>query len=224
MPSFLTDLLQETELTARALLDWGSHLINPTLRLGVTGLSRAGKTVFITALVHDLLRGGRLPVFEALAERAHRARPPRAAARRRGAALRLRGPCRALVDRAALAGVDPADQRAARSSSTISRAQRRDAHADRSTSSTIRANGCSTCRCSTRATRNGRRRRLRLSRQGPRAPLRARRGTPSRDARSGTRPRTSRRRSRRRGSSPPISQACRDERYAHAACCRPAAS
>ena len=65
MPSFLADLLQETELTARALLDWGSHLINPTVRLGVTGLSRAGKTVFITALVHGLLRGGRFPVFEA---------------------------------------------------------------------------------------------------------------------------------------------------------------
>src|SRR5215510_16124554 len=67
MPSFLADLLQETELTARALLDWGSHLINPTIRLGVTGLSRAGKTVFITALVHGLIRGGRFPVFEPLA-------------------------------------------------------------------------------------------------------------------------------------------------------------
>src|SRR6476646_2338219 len=67
MPSFLSDLLQETELTARALLDWGNHLINPTVRLGVTGLSRAGKTVFITALVHGLIRGGRLPVFEAMA-------------------------------------------------------------------------------------------------------------------------------------------------------------
>src|SRR5215468_11760669 len=68
MPSFFADLLQETELTARALLDWGHHLINPTLRLGVTGLSRAGKTVFITALVHGLIRGGRFPVFDALAE------------------------------------------------------------------------------------------------------------------------------------------------------------
>lgn len=68
MPSFLADLLQETELTARALLDWGSHLINPTVRLGVTGLSRAGKTVFITALVHGLVRGGRFPVFDALAQ------------------------------------------------------------------------------------------------------------------------------------------------------------
>ena len=38
------------------------------LRLGVTGLSRAGKTVFITALVHNLMRGGRLPVLRAHAE------------------------------------------------------------------------------------------------------------------------------------------------------------
>src|SRR5262249_35129858 len=34
---------------------------------GVPGLSAAGKTVFITALVPALLNGGRLPVFEALA-------------------------------------------------------------------------------------------------------------------------------------------------------------
>jgi predicted YcjX-like family ATPase len=38
----------------------------PSLRLGVTGLSRAGKTVFITALVHNLVHGGRLPLFEAM--------------------------------------------------------------------------------------------------------------------------------------------------------------
>ena len=40
----------------------------PTLRLGVTGLSRSGKTVFITALVHNLIHGGRLPLFKAYAE------------------------------------------------------------------------------------------------------------------------------------------------------------
>ena len=40
-------------------------LVNPTLRLGVTGLSRSGKTVFITALVHALTKGARLPLFEA---------------------------------------------------------------------------------------------------------------------------------------------------------------
>ncbi len=40
--------------------------MNPSIRLGVTGLSRAGKTVFITALVNALLKGGRFPAFEAL--------------------------------------------------------------------------------------------------------------------------------------------------------------
>lgn len=40
----------------------------PTLRLGVTGLARAGKTVFITALVRNLVRGGRLPFFAPQAE------------------------------------------------------------------------------------------------------------------------------------------------------------
>lgn len=39
-----------------------------TLRLGVTGLSRAGKTVFITALVANLLQRGRMPQFKAQAE------------------------------------------------------------------------------------------------------------------------------------------------------------
>ena len=63
----LSDLWEETQLAARSLIDYGDALINPTVRLGVTGLSRAGKTVFITALVHGLLRGGRFPVFEALA-------------------------------------------------------------------------------------------------------------------------------------------------------------
>ncbi len=40
--------------------------MTPSLRLGVTGLSRAGKTVFISALVHNLLHGGRLPLFDAM--------------------------------------------------------------------------------------------------------------------------------------------------------------
>lgn len=43
-------------------------LLTPTLRLGVTGLARSGKTVFITALVRSLVSGGRLPFFGAHAE------------------------------------------------------------------------------------------------------------------------------------------------------------
>ena len=63
----LSKIVEEARLSARALLDYGDNLFNPTVRLGVTGLSRAGKTVFITALVHGLSRGGRFPVFESLA-------------------------------------------------------------------------------------------------------------------------------------------------------------
>ncbi|KZK93201.1 MULTISPECIES: YcjX family protein [unclassified Pseudovibrio] len=37
----------------------------PTVRLGVTGLARSGKTVFISALVHNLIAGGRLPLLDA---------------------------------------------------------------------------------------------------------------------------------------------------------------
>ena len=85
----LYDLWEETQLAARSLLDYGDALVNPTVRLGVTGLSRAGKTVFITALVHGLLRGGRFPVFEALASGRIASCPPRAAAQRHGGAVRL---------------------------------------------------------------------------------------------------------------------------------------
>src|SRR6201991_2388768 len=67
MPPSVTDIIEEARLSARALLDYGESFFNPTMRLGVTGLSRAGKTVFITALIHGLTRGGRFPVFEALA-------------------------------------------------------------------------------------------------------------------------------------------------------------
>ncbi len=54
-------------LDATALLDEAKvrlrHYLTPSIRLGVTGLSRAGKTVFITALVRNLISGGRLPFF-----------------------------------------------------------------------------------------------------------------------------------------------------------------
>src|SRR6059058_1731723 len=61
------DMVEEARLSAQALIDYGEHFFNPTVRLGVTGLSRAGKTVFITALIHGLTRGGRFPVFEPFA-------------------------------------------------------------------------------------------------------------------------------------------------------------
>ncbi len=67
MPPGVSDIVEMARLAANSLADYGRHLVHPTVRLGVTGLSRAGKTVFITALVHGLLRGGRFPVFEPLA-------------------------------------------------------------------------------------------------------------------------------------------------------------
>lgn len=65
MSSSITTLADEALIAIDTIADRAGNLIQPTLRLGVTGLSRAGKTVFITALVHNLLHGGRLPMFEA---------------------------------------------------------------------------------------------------------------------------------------------------------------
>ncbi len=46
----------------------GEMFFEPTVRLGVTGLSRAGKTVFITSLVANLLQRGRMQMFTPHAE------------------------------------------------------------------------------------------------------------------------------------------------------------
>jgi predicted YcjX-like family ATPase len=61
------EFLEQIRLAGRAFAEFSNALFDPTIRLGVTGLSRAGKTVFITALIHALTRGGRFPIFEALA-------------------------------------------------------------------------------------------------------------------------------------------------------------
>ncbi len=66
MPPSFTSVTDSALIAMDNLADRASALTNPTLRLGVTGLSRAGKTVFISSLVHNLLNGGRLPVFEAM--------------------------------------------------------------------------------------------------------------------------------------------------------------
>ena len=72
--SQLSDFLFETRIAAASLADF---LAGGRLRLGVTGLSRSGKTVFITSLVHQLTRAaaaaaaGRktsLPLFRVVAE------------------------------------------------------------------------------------------------------------------------------------------------------------
>ena len=68
---FFSDLLYEARAIAQTLAE---SVGTPVVRLGVTGLSRAGKTVFITALIQHLTElgkpGGRgpLPVFRVMAE------------------------------------------------------------------------------------------------------------------------------------------------------------
>jgi uncharacterized protein len=64
----LSDLSETAADALRSAGAYVSDLMTPTLRLGVTGLARSGKTVFITALVRSLVSGGRLPYFAAMAQ------------------------------------------------------------------------------------------------------------------------------------------------------------
>ena len=79
MPLF-TNFASRAGSAAQSLWEASGQLVQPTLRLGVTGLARSGKTVFTTALVHHLTRGTNLPAFRASAEgrirRAHLAPQP----------------------------------------------------------------------------------------------------------------------------------------------------
>ena len=125
-------------------------LFEPVVRLGVTGLSRAGKTVFITSLVANLLERGRMPQLTAAAE-----------GRILAAYLQPQPdhtiPRFAYEDHlAALTGPEPHWPESTRSISTL-RLSLRMAPSGllggwpgrascTSTSSTIPASGCSTCR------------------------------------------------------------------------------
>jgi hypothetical protein len=68
VPQPPTTIADELGIALSNLADAATGAFTPTLRLGVTGLSRAGKTIFITALVHNLLTGGRMPGFAPMAE------------------------------------------------------------------------------------------------------------------------------------------------------------
>ncbi|MEP3277312.1 MAG: YcjX family protein [Stappiaceae bacterium] len=63
----LTGLTDEARFALDNVAEAATSLTTPNIRLGVTGLARAGKTVFISALVHNLIHGGRLPLFESAA-------------------------------------------------------------------------------------------------------------------------------------------------------------
>ena len=64
----ISSYTQATGDAFRSIGDFASGLVTPSLKLGVTGLARSGKTVFITALVHNLIAGARLPFFDAAAQ------------------------------------------------------------------------------------------------------------------------------------------------------------
>jgi len=64
----LSDITDGTADTLRNIGDAAQRVTNPAIRLGVTGLARAGKTVFITSLIQNLIVGGRLPFFDAVAQ------------------------------------------------------------------------------------------------------------------------------------------------------------
>jgi predicted YcjX-like family ATPase len=68
LPRPPTTINDEIGIALGNLADAAAAPFTPTLRLGVTGLSRSGKTIFITALTHALLTGSRLPAFSALSE------------------------------------------------------------------------------------------------------------------------------------------------------------
>ena len=60
--------LDEARNAALAFGDSLLGMARPRLRLGVTGLSRSGKTVFTTALIQNLIEGAKLPVLKAVTE------------------------------------------------------------------------------------------------------------------------------------------------------------
>ncbi len=64
----LSSVTQATGAALREASSYLADLVTPTVRLGVTGLSRSGKTVFIAALVRNLTLGGRLPFFSVASE------------------------------------------------------------------------------------------------------------------------------------------------------------
>ena len=199
----VSDIIEQARLAARAFAEFGEHLIHPTVRLGVTGLSRAGKTVFITALLHGLLRGGRFPVFEPLASGriagARLAPQPDDAVPRfdyerhvRSVVIEREWPqstrqiseLRVVIDYQSASGCD--------------------AHADARHRRLSRRMAARPAAARTRATSNGRRKRWRYLRRTTRPPLPAAFLRTRRVDRSARDRPTSTRRSKRRGCSPTI--------------------
>jgi predicted YcjX-like family ATPase len=66
--SLFNALVSGAGAAAQVVREASGQFVQPSVRLGVTGLARSGKTVFATALVHHLTRGSALPALRASAE------------------------------------------------------------------------------------------------------------------------------------------------------------
>ncbi len=63
MSTSFTSFTDEALISLDTIGARAASILDPSLRLGVTGLSRAGKTVFITALIHALTNNAKLPML-----------------------------------------------------------------------------------------------------------------------------------------------------------------
>ncbi len=68
MPLNPASITNEIGIALSNLEEAATDMLTPTVRIGVSGLSGAGKTVFITALIHNLLTNASLPAFSVQSE------------------------------------------------------------------------------------------------------------------------------------------------------------
>ena len=64
----LANIWDEARTALGGIGAFSSDLVVPTIRLGVTGLSGAGKTIFITSLVRNLIGGAPMPALDVIGE------------------------------------------------------------------------------------------------------------------------------------------------------------
>lgn len=68
MPQPPINISDEIGIALNNIGDAATSIFTPTLRIGVTGLAHAGKTIYITSLIHNLLTNAKMPEFEAMSQ------------------------------------------------------------------------------------------------------------------------------------------------------------
>ena len=64
-------VLEELRIATANLADFASDMTEPSVRLGVTGLARAGKTIFISSSLHNIIHRGTPAPLRGPRHRAH---------------------------------------------------------------------------------------------------------------------------------------------------------